>query len=217
MAEDQDLMGLLDHIEDVVGESPRIPLTAKVIVDEDELLDTLDQVRASLPVEVQEAKWISKERERLITEARQEAERIIEEARMQAERIVSEAQETAARLVDQNAITQKAEEKSNEILEHAKSLAQDMHRSAKEYAIDVLLRLERHIERALTTVKQSRTDLVGVYEPDIKAESKVDSRDAVTAPNQTARNQALERVETQRDRDRPSRRDGRSEGRLSRM
>ncbi|HHY38616.1 MAG TPA: hypothetical protein GX507_06815 [Clostridia bacterium] len=217
MTEDQDLTGLLDHIEDVIGESPRIPLTAKVIVDEDELLDTLDQVRASLPVEIQEAKWISKERERLITEARQEAERIIEEARIQAERIVTEAQQTAERLVDQNTITQKAEEKSNEILEHAKTLAQDMHRSAKEYAIDVLLRLERHIERALTTVRQSRTDLAGIYEPEIKAESKAEGKESVAGLAQTTRSQTVERVDTQRDRDRSPRRDTRPEGRLSRM
>lgn len=211
MAQDQDLIGLLDHIEDIIGESPRIPLTAKVIIDEDELLDTLDQVRATLPMEIQEAMWISKERERLVTEARQQADRIVEDARSSADRIVNEARDTAERLVNQSAIVQKAEQKSLEIIEHTKHLAEDMHRNAKEYAIDVLSRLERHIERALTTVKQSRTDLMGIHEPDVKTEL----RELPLASGQVpSRSQTPERmVEPPRNRD-VTRRETRPDGRF---
>jgi hypothetical protein len=57
-----DLITALNELEELVENSSKVPLTHKVIIDEDRLLDLLDHIRTSLPEEVRQAKWILQER-----------------------------------------------------------------------------------------------------------------------------------------------------------
>ncbi|MDD2402534.1 MAG: ATPase, partial [Clostridia bacterium] len=73
-----EIMSLLDEFENVVEESSRIPMTGKVIINEDILYNFLDKLRATMPEAIREAEWILREREKMISEAEKEAETIIE-------------------------------------------------------------------------------------------------------------------------------------------
>jgi len=166
-----DVITLLERMEELVTESPRIPLTAKAIVDEEELFAIIDEIKEKLPEELREARWVARERERLLGEARQQAELIQKEARersaalvaeaeRRAESVLREAQVRADRLTSDHAITKKAEEQAQRIIKHGQDVAEELHRNARQYAAEVLGKLEAQMERSMLTVRQSREELL---------------------------------------------------------
>ena len=79
-----DVLVLIDKLDDQIHNAKPVPLTDQVRVDKEEIYDILDQMRATIPEEIKQARWIVKERQEMLAEAKREAER-------QAEEIVEEA------------------------------------------------------------------------------------------------------------------------------
>ena len=83
-----DVLVLIDKLDDQIHNAKPVPLTDQVRVDKEEIYDILDQMRATIPEEIKQARWIVKERqERMVSEeeitkqAERAAEDIIEDAR----------------------------------------------------------------------------------------------------------------------------------------
>src|SRR5918995_261981 len=76
-----DVLVLIDKLDDLVHNARPVPLTDQVRVDREEIYDLLDQMRATIPEEIKQARWIVKERQEMLAEAQREAERIVKEAR----------------------------------------------------------------------------------------------------------------------------------------
>src|ERR1035437_6506170 len=104
-----DVLGLIDKLDDLVHNAKPVPLTDQVRVDKEEIYDILDQMRATIPEEIKQARWIVKERQEMLAEAKREAERIVKEARERQERLVSEEE-----------ITKQAERAAEDIIEDAR-------------------------------------------------------------------------------------------------
>ena len=85
-----DVLVLIDKLDDVIHNARTVPLTDSVMIDREEIYDILDQMRATIPEEIKQARWIVKERQEMLAEAKQEAERIIAEANEKAARVASE-------------------------------------------------------------------------------------------------------------------------------
>src|SRR5688572_32080157 len=85
-----DVLVLIDKLDDLVHNARPVPLTDQVRVEREEIYDILDQMRATVPEEIKQARWIVKERQEMLAEAKREAERIIREARDQQERLINQ-------------------------------------------------------------------------------------------------------------------------------
>src|ERR671931_205748 len=83
-----DVLVLIDKLDDLVHNAKPVPLTDQVRVDKEEIYDILDQMRATIPEEIKQARWIVKERQEMLAEAKREAERIIKEARDEQTRLI---------------------------------------------------------------------------------------------------------------------------------
>src|SRR5205823_1012157 len=101
-----DVLVLIDKLDDLVHNAKPVPLTDQVRVDKEEIYDILDQMRATIPEEIKQARWIVKERQEMLAEAKREAERIVKEARDRQERLIS-----------QEEITKQAERAAEDIIE----------------------------------------------------------------------------------------------------
>ena len=55
-----DVLVLIDKLDDVVHNARAVPLTDQVRVDREEIYDLLDQMRATIPEEIKQARWIVK-------------------------------------------------------------------------------------------------------------------------------------------------------------
>ena len=105
-----DVLVLIDKLDDLVHNAKTIPLSDSVRVDKEEIYDILDQMRATIPEEIKQARWIVKERQEMLAEAKKEAERIIKEARERQERLVGEEE-----------VTKQAERAAEDIVEDARA------------------------------------------------------------------------------------------------
>src|SRR5436853_1523256 len=85
-----DVLVLIDKLDDTIHNAKQVPLTDTVRVDKEEIYDILDQMRATIPEEIKQARWIVKERQEMLAEAKREAERIIREAREEQARLTSD-------------------------------------------------------------------------------------------------------------------------------
>ena len=126
---------LIDRLERLLNDSWRMPLSAYVVINEDEFLDVIDQMRTAIPQEIRQAEKIQQERDRIIAQAEEEAERIVQLA-----------QEDAGKLVDEHAITQAAMQREQTIIERAQREAEVLKAEADEYARQVLISLDGQIE-----------------------------------------------------------------------
>jgi cell division septum initiation protein DivIVA len=119
-------------------------LSAYLVINEDDFLDVIDQMRTAIPREVKEGERIQRERERIVAQAEEEAERIVQLA-----------QEDATKLVEEHEILQAADQRAKTIVERAQREAEILKVDADEYAREVLLSLDSQ----LNVVEGQITDL----------------------------------------------------------
>jgi uncharacterized coiled-coil DUF342 family protein len=141
-------LNLLDKLESLVSGGARVPLTSRSIVDEQEFIDLLDQIRSSIPEEVRQAKRVSQEREKVILQAQAEADKIINTAR-----------EQATALLEENELVRQARDQANAYVQDALQRAEDVRRGADEYALAALDELEQHLTRLLATIRKGKATL----------------------------------------------------------
>jgi paraquat-inducible protein B len=121
------VLELLDEIEDIIDTSSGFPLTGKILVDAEELLEIVREIRIELPDEIQQAQWIKDERQRILDEAKREYEAVLKEARVQAES-----------LIENDDITIKAKARSEEIMRVAEANVKNLKMSTFDYIDSIL-------------------------------------------------------------------------------
>ncbi len=84
------IIDIVDRLEELVGMGKRVPFSSRVMVEESEFLGLVDLLRTTVPNEIQLARRVIKEREKIIGDAHSEAGRILKTARDRAEFAVSE-------------------------------------------------------------------------------------------------------------------------------
>lgn len=82
------VLELLDEIEEIVDTSTSFPLTGKIMVDGEEILEIVKEIRMELPDEIHQAQWIKDESQRILAEAKKEYETVITDAKRQAEVLI---------------------------------------------------------------------------------------------------------------------------------
>jgi cell division septum initiation protein DivIVA len=150
-----EIFTLLDTLEDILDRSKHVPFTEKGIVDKEEILEIIQEIRLKLPDELKQAKWIKEERGRILQEAEKEADDIVREAE---NRIIS--------MIDEHEITRKAYDQKAEIIETANEMSREITKGTKDYADGILENLENAINdinisiaKALETIEQNRNEL----------------------------------------------------------
>ncbi len=140
---------ILEQLDEMLDKALRLPLSGgKCLLPAEQLRDSIDGLRANLPIEVKQAKAIVNDRAEIIATARKEAEGI-----------VRAAEERARRLVQEKEIVRQAQEKSTEMLAQAQQKSREMRRSAFDYSEDMLKRTEEALAQRLTEVRNVRQSL----------------------------------------------------------
>ena len=127
----------LDKIEEFILDSMHMPLTGRILVDEDKLTQLIEEFRQELPQELGHAEKIIQERENIIQAAKQEADSLIKKSQEQAERLVDENDVVLKAREKARLIETQAHQQSNEIVESAKLQARQFQEGVERYAIQV--------------------------------------------------------------------------------
>ena len=136
-----DILHLVDRLEEIVKQSPRLPFSAVRFVDERRVWALMDQMRISIPDEVRRAQQVNRQRDRVLAQAREEAERVVQQS-----------QERVAELIADHPISQAAETRAVSVREQAEREIVQLRAGADDYAFNTMCRLEEELHRALRVV-----------------------------------------------------------------
>jgi len=137
-----DIQHLVDRLEDLIDEGRHLPMTKLTMVDEERALEIIDQMRISVPEEIDKASRIINQRDRVLAQANEEAARVVDLAR-----------EKSDGLIQRDAVVQAAQNRAANIIEQARQDAEAIRSDADNYVLDVLNGLESHLLKTLTVVR----------------------------------------------------------------
>ncbi|HEV3405465.1 MAG TPA: ATPase, partial [Candidatus Dormibacteraeota bacterium] len=120
-----------------------MPLSTQIMLNEDELMELIDQIRFNLPDEMKQANWTVSEQNRIMTEAHAEAARTMSRANERAEEAASEHE-----------VLRRAERHASQMVKDAQAKSDQIIRDAEAYALEQLKQLEAHLGRTLATVRR---------------------------------------------------------------
>lgn len=143
-----DVLKYVDDLEDIVETSSTIPLTGKIMVEKEEVLELLENLRRDLPLELTEATQIRKDRDLIIKDAHKEAEQIIQGAKAQAEQLVAEDE-----------LVRKANERAQELMDTANSESTQIRKGARDYADELLEKTQVQLSDVIKLLNENRQEL----------------------------------------------------------
>jgi hypothetical protein len=148
-----DILYLVDRLEELVGMGKRVPFSGRVMVEEEEFLVLVDQLRVAVPNEIKQAQRVIKERERIIAEAQEEATKILDTARKRAEYYVSE-----------QGILNEARQQGEEVLRQAEELRKRTMGELDVYALQQFNKVEDALREGLRIIDQAMRDTVATID-----------------------------------------------------
>lgn len=139
---------LVDEIEEMVETASQVPLTGKVMIDREELLSILTELKNEAPKEVAEADRITKQRDQILEDAKAEAEKMVELARSKAEEYINEDE-----------LVLRANERADEILTRANAESQQIREGARDYADELLENTQVNLSEIIKMLNENRQEL----------------------------------------------------------
>ena len=127
-----DTRKLLEELENVINSANEVPFTNKKMVDKDEIERLIDAINQSLPNELESARRIVADKERIMLDAEKKAEDTVAQAK----------------------------ERANEVISSANKSAEELRTSSVTYATDVLKYVETNMENVLDSLKKNRQSLI---------------------------------------------------------
>lgn len=143
-------MELVDELEELVETASQVPLTGKVMVDREEVLEILNDLRSEVPAEVAEAAKITKNKDSILNDAKVEAERMLELAKSKAEEYINEDE-----------LVIKANERADEVLKNASEESVQIREGARDYADSLLENTQVNLSEIIKMLNENRQELRG--------------------------------------------------------
>lgn len=144
---------LLLELRDLVEHARTMPMSASVLVNRDEALGLVDEILAAFPEELRQARWLLKERDEFLFQARREADDILAAARVQVER-----------MVERTEIAREARRVAQKTVDDADAQARRLRLECEDYVDQKLGEFEVVLNRTLQAVHQGRQHLQVTYE-----------------------------------------------------
>lgn len=143
-----EILKMIDLLEDKVEQTKTIPLLNRALIDREELLAAIEEIRISIPEDMKQAKLIKDERKRILAEAQSEAEDIIAAAKIKTEK-----------MVDEHEITKKAYEQANQIVAAAQKNSRELRMGARQYVDSLFAETDAKLTKAQSIIRKARADV----------------------------------------------------------
>lgn len=137
-----DIQHLVDRLEDLIDSGRHVFGTKYTLIDEERALEIIDQMRISIPEEIEKANKILMQRERILAEAHEESARIVQQNREKAEQ-----------MIEDHSTVQAAQRRAESIKEAARQEAARITAEADQYVMEMLTRLEQQLLRNVDEVR----------------------------------------------------------------
>ena len=168
---------IVEELQTLVDTGTRVPgFRRKVLIDVDRLDALGEELKTSIPVYIQEAEEVLKQKESILNQAALEAQRIKSSAEQEAHAVTNAADETHETKVGESEVVKASEERADgikdEAMTEAQQIVQDAQRrayrmvdeaeatannrreGADQYAREILFSLEERLAEVLGQVRR---------------------------------------------------------------
>ncbi|HVS67401.1 MAG TPA: hypothetical protein VHE56_02530 [Mycobacteriales bacterium] len=162
-------MGISEKLDEFVAmiENARaMPMSASCIVNRNEMLEAVEELRKALPEELRKARGVLRDRVS-----------VVEEGKVEAQAIIAEAEAERARLVSRTEVVKEATREAERLLAAANAESDRMRREVDDYVDGKLANFEIVLNRTLHAVEHGRNKINGRHE--LEALQEVDEDEEV--------------------------------------
>jgi hypothetical protein len=143
-----DLSARLEQLEELVREAKSMPLSSSVLINREEVLELIAEMKEALPEEIKRARWIVRDREELLAKARDEGELTVQHAH-----------EEQLRMARKEEIVARATTEADRVVSEAEERAREMRSEAEDYVDAKLAQFEISIRKILEASQASSKSL----------------------------------------------------------
>ncbi|WP_315067391.1 ATPase [uncultured Clostridium sp.] len=132
---DVNIIELLEYLQDLVENSPKVPMSSKVMVDKKEMIEVIDQIINYMPDQFKKAEWVMSERDRILNEAKKEYDSVRKETMTMMRQNI-----------ENHDIVKEAKLRGEEIIASAQRDAKAIRLGSRDYSDEILTQLDNEIE-----------------------------------------------------------------------
>ena len=144
---DVNIIELLEYLQDLVENSPKVPMSGKVMIDKWEIVEVIDQIINYMPDQFKKAEWVMNERERILNEAKKEYDSVRKETMTMMRQNV-----------ENHDIVKEAKVRAQEIITSAQRDAKAIRWGSRDYSDEILTQLDKEIQEQKSKLIKSLQD-----------------------------------------------------------
>lgn len=141
---------VLTRLETLIRDARSVPMSASCMVHRDEVLDLIEDMRRSLPDQLDKAQQVLAQKDVVVAEGRDQAKGIIDQAYVERTHLVSEEE-----------VTRQAHIEAERIIHVAEGEAAQMRLDIDDYVDNKLAKFEIMLQDTLDAVDRGRERLHG--------------------------------------------------------
>ena len=142
---------LIERLQNEIENASTVPLLSnKVMLEKNEILDLVEEIKNAIPDEIKEARKIMDNEDLIKQQAKRRADGMIEEARAQKQH-----------LIDTNNITKNANDEAEAIIAAAKNEANKLRMRSIEYVTNLLSKTQDDLKSVIATIDRNKAELGG--------------------------------------------------------
>jgi len=142
------IFDILDKLQMQIENAAYVPFTSRVMLERDEILDYIDELRAAIPEDISEASRIKDNEEKIRRQAKLEAGSMIRDAREQKNQLL-EAQN----------ITKQANQRAEDMIEQAESQVIRIQAKSMDYISELFTKAQEEMKQALALMEENKRQL----------------------------------------------------------
>ena len=149
----------LKKLEDLVADASHLPFSDKALVNDDEIVHLVEELRMDLPKELNRAAEIMQEQEGIIARANEQAKNIVSAAEARANQLLEESEIVIQAKERARAIMQQSQDQARELMEQSQANATRLQSDADAYANQVFEQMIAHVGSTFKGVQQAEAGL----------------------------------------------------------
>ena len=147
-----EILDLIDKLEAMATHAKRMPITGRAMIDADRLVELIDQMRLTVPRNIQEAQEVLDRREQIVNQTMLDARRIRATAETDARALVEESELVKTAKVRGEEILVDAAHRAERIVSLGEAEGRRIQAGSDQYAQDSLAKLEEQVLSVLNTI-----------------------------------------------------------------
>lgn len=141
---------LFDEVYDMVEAARKVPFMDKIMLNEDDLVGILDDLKKAIPQEIKTANDVLEEQKNIVNKAYADADHIVQEAKAEAARLISVAEAEAEAKLQQEEVVKQANAVAEEVKAEVAQYAEERKAAADAYAEQVRRDADSYVLRVKT-------------------------------------------------------------------